>query len=60
MFTIRFLIAHVRWGCVMLLCLFNVLMDRFIKRACEGITFVMVGDTNVKMLMYVDDAALVA
>src|SRR5215468_2969961 len=50
----------VRQGCVMSPWLFNVFMDKCIRRACQDINGISIGNTNVQILMYADDAVLVA
>ena len=50
----------VRQGCVMSPWLFNVFMDKCIRSACQDINGMSIGNTNVQILMYADDAVLVA
>ncbi|KAF1010546.1 MAG: hypothetical protein GAK29_05048 [Acinetobacter bereziniae] len=50
----------VRQGCVMSPWLFNVFIDKCVRDACFDARGVKVGSVDVKVLLYADDAVLVA
>jgi hypothetical protein len=50
----------VRQGCVMSPWLFNIFIDKCMRVVCQGMKGVTIGDKNVSVLLYADDAVLLA